>query len=111
MARGFVFRTYTADDGTTFQVAVDADHAEDTNRGWDPVVVGSDLLPRGYKPRQALGISATTGRRGSCRIGKTTAPLWVGSATTFNVEANDNTIDTMTVVALQGEYRPLSSAD
>lgn len=105
LARGMVYRTYTADDGTTFQTLVDADEAAIAARGWDAAIVGGDLLPRGFKERRAHGVSATTGRRGSCRVGSTAADLWTGAASTFTVEANDNTIDTMNVTSRTGERR------
>jgi hypothetical protein len=108
LVRGMVFMTYTADDGTTFQTLVDADEAADATRGWGAAVAGGDLLPRGFKERRAHGISATTGRRGSCRVGSTTATLWTGVATSFTVEANDNTIDTLDVTSRTGEKRRLA---
>lgn len=108
LVRGMVFRTYTADDGTAFQTLVDADEAAIASRGWTAAVVGGDLIPRGFKERRAHGLSATSGRRGSCRVGSTTATLWTGVASTFTVEADDNTIDTMTVTSRTGEKRRLA---
>lgn len=109
LIRGMVYKTYTADDGTsTFQTLVDADEAAITARGWGAVIPGGDFLPRGFKERRANGVSATTGRRGSCRVGSTAADLWTGVATTFTVEADDNTIDTLTVTSRTGEKRRLS---
>jgi hypothetical protein len=108
LVRGMVFMTYTADDGTTFQTLVDADEAADATRGWGAAVAGGDLLPRGFKERRAHGISATTGRRGSCRVGSTAATLWTGVATSFTVEGNDNTIDTLDVTSRTGEKRRLA---
>src|SRR5690349_24830866 len=106
LVRGMVFRTYTCDDGsTTFQTLVDADEAAIAARGWGAAVVGGDLLPRGFKERRAHGISPTTGRRGSCRVGSTAADLWTGVASTFTVEGNDNTIDTLDVTSRTGERR------
>lgn len=105
MPRGMVFKSYTADSGTVFQTLVDADEAAIASRGWGAAVVGGDLLPRAFKERRAHGVSATSGRRGSCRVGSTTCDLWTGVATTFTVEANDNTSDTMTVTSLSGEKR------
>jgi len=104
-----VYKTYTCDDGTTtFQTLVDADEAAIAARGWGAVSVGGDFLPRGFKERRANGVSATTGRRGSCRVGSTAADLWTGVATTFTVEADDNTLDTLTVTSRTGEKRRLS---
>jgi hypothetical protein len=100
-----VFKSYTADNGDLFQTLVDADEAAIAARGWAAGVPGGDLLPRGFKERRAHGVSATSGRRASCRVGATTADLWTGVATTFTVEADDNTTDTMTVTSTTGEKR------
>lgn len=105
LVRGMVYRTYTADDGTTFQTLVDADEAAIAARGWGAAVAGGDLLPRGFKERRVHGVSATTGRRGSCRVGDVAATLWTGATTTFTVEGNDNTIDTLSVTSRSGERR------
>ena len=108
LVRGMVFSGYTADNGDVFQTLVDADEAAIAARGWAAATVGGDLIPRGFKERRAHGISATSGRRASCRVGSTTCDLWTGVATTFTVEADDNTIDTMTVTSRTGEKRRLA---
>lgn len=108
LVRGMVYATYLADNGDSFQTLVDADEAAIASRGWGVSVVGGDLLPRGFKERRVHGVSATTGRRGSCRVGNVAADLWSGVATTFTVEADDNTIDTMTVTSRTGEKRRLA---
>jgi len=108
LVRGMVYMGYTADDGTVFQTLVDADEAAIAARGWVAATAGGDLLPRGFKERRAHGVSPTTGRRGSCRVGATTADLWTGVATTFTVEGNDNTVDTMNVTSRTGEKRRLA---
>ena len=109
LVRGMVYRSYTCDDGTTvFQTLVDADEEAIAARGWGAAVAGGDLIPRGFKERRANGISPTTGRRGSRRVGSTAADLWTGVATTFTVEGNDNTIDTLDVTSRTGEKRRLA---
>jgi len=109
LVRGMVYASYTCDDGTTvFQTLVDADEAVIAARGWGAAVAGGDLIPRGFKERRAQGISPTTGRRGSCRVGSTAADLWTGTATSFTVEGNDNTIDTLNVTSRTGEKRRLA---
>jgi len=108
MPRGFVYKSYTADDGSVFQTRVDADHATDANRGWGSAIPGGPLIPRGLRERFVLGISPATGRQGRARIGSSTSLIWQGVATTFNVEANDGTIDTMVIIALRGERREVS---
>jgi hypothetical protein len=108
LVRGKVYKGYTADDGTVFQTLVDADEAAIAARGWAAATVGGDLLPRGFKERRANGVSATSGRHGSCRVGSIAADLWTGVATTFTVEADDQTTDTMTVTSRSGEKRRLA---
>lgn len=105
MARGFVWATYISDNPIRrFARQVDADQVLEADRGWTQVGV-EDLtpFPQQSRPRMVLGTSSTTGRRGSSVIGTTTAPLWLGTATTFTVEANDGTLDTMTVTHRTGE--------
>ena len=109
MPRGFVYRTYVADDGVPFQLQVDADHAADPNRGWGATIPGADLLPRRFRPREVFGVSPTSGREASTRVGTTTCALWTGAATTFTVEATDGTIDTITRTGRKGERRRLAS--
>lgn len=108
MPRGFVYKTYTADDGSLFQTRVDADQATVTARGWGAAIPGGPLIPRGLRERRAEGISPTTGRSGSARIGSPTATIWQGLTTTFTVEADDGTIDTLVVIRLRGERRTIS---
>jgi hypothetical protein len=104
MPRGMVYAIYVADDATQYARLVDADQVTQAARGWVTTgVAGLPLLPIRSKPRVVYGVSATTGRRGSAVIATTTADLWTGAATTFAVEANDNTSDTMTVTRRRGE--------
>lgn len=99
-----VYAIYTSDTGDDYARLVDADQAGEAARGWVTAgVAGLPLLPIRAKPRVVYGVSATTGRRGSAVIGSTTATLWTGAVTTFAVEANDGTSDTMTVTRRRGE--------
>lgn len=99
------YGVYTRDDGTTtYARLVDADEFAEASRGWTATgVSGLPLLPIKSKPRVVYGVSATTGRRGTAVVASTTATLWTGAATTFDVEANDGTTDTMTVTRRRGE--------
>lgn len=101
-----VYAIYEADDGTTqYARLVDADEVTQAARGWVTTgVAGLPLLPIRAKPRVVYGVSATTGRRGTAVVATTGADLWTGVATTFAVEANDNTSDTMTVTSRRGEF-------
>ena len=105
MPRGFVWATYITDNPIRrFARQVDADQVLDASRGWTTTGI-TDLtpFPQQSSPRTVFGTSAQTGRRGSTVVANTTAPLWNGSSTTFSVEANDGTIDTMTVTRRRGE--------
>lgn len=111
MPRGMVYRVYVADSGDLYARLVDSDQAAQAGRGWSATgpapdntpVAGLPLLPIRSKPRVVYGVSATSGRRGSAIVATTTATLWTGAATTFDVEANDGTSDTMTVTRRRGE--------
>lgn len=105
MPRGFVWATYISDNPIRrFARQVDADQVLDPQRGWTTTGT-SDLtpFPQQSRPRTVFGTSITSGRPGQTVVGSTTAPLWVGSSTTFNVEANDGTIDTITITGRRGE--------
>lgn len=105
MPRGMRYAIYVADDGAThYARLVDADQVAQVSRGWVTAgVAGLPLLPIKAKPRVVYGVSATSGRRGSAIVATPTAALWTGAATTFDVEANDGTTDTMTVTRRRGE--------
>jgi hypothetical protein len=97
MSRGFVWRKYVADDATEWALRVDADQAIIASRGWASVGAGVPYFPKGGSPRFVVGLSPTTGRTGTARVGTVTCDLWTGAAVDFDVEANDNTTDTMVV--------------
>jgi len=105
MPRGFVWAVYISDNPIRrWAKLVDADQVADPARGWSTLGV-EDLVPfpQQSKPRRVYGTSPTTGRRGSTVVGSTSAPLWSGSATTFTVEANDQSLDTIAVTFHKGE--------
>jgi len=105
MPRGMRYGVYVRDDGvTTYARLVDSDQFAQAARGWDDTgVAGLPLFPIKSKPRVVYGVSATSGRRGTAVVATTDADLWTGTATTFAVEANDGTSDTMTVTRRRGE--------
>lgn len=104
LTRGKVYASYVSDTtGLTFATLVDADEFAIASRGWTAAVAGTPLIPRGFKERKVNGISPTTGRRGSCRVGDVTATLWSGAVNSFTVEADDQTTDTMDVTSRSGE--------
>jgi hypothetical protein len=100
-----VYGTYISDAGDHYARLIDNDQAGEASRGWvaSGSAAGLPLLPIRAKPRRVYGVSATTGRRGSAVVASTTATLWTGAVTTFDVEANDQTTDTMSVTRRRGE--------
>lgn len=101
--RGFVRSNYVSDTGQTFSLLVDDFYASDLSRGW--TASGSNPpapLPRGWLPRVVLGVDAS-GRTQRTRIGTTTASLWTGATTTFQIEATDGTLQTCTVIGRMAE--------
>lgn len=103
MPRGYVWCKYVADDATEWALLVDADHATDTARGWTSVAAGTPGLPQASQPRFVIGQSSTSGRTGTARVATTSCDLWTGATTIFTVEANDNTLDIMTVTEKRQE--------
>lgn len=101
--RGFVWRLYTTDDGGQFALRVDADYADQADRGWAPLPSPPPApLPRGWRPRVVIGIDAL-GNQVLARIGSTTSPLWNGIVSTFAFESTVGTLELATVIAKRGE--------
>jgi len=101
--RGKTRGAYVTDGGTSYRQEVDADRFLVVAFGWTAIAGGTPQMPRGFTPRHVTGLSATSGRRGTAVVPSVTATIWTGAATTFDVEADDGTIDTMTVVNRIGE--------
>jgi hypothetical protein len=101
--RGRTLGAYVTDGGTSYNYNVDSDAYLLAPRGWTAGTPGGPKLPRGFKPRHVTGVSATTGYRGTAVVADVAAGLWTGANTTFTVEADDQTTDTMTVTARIGE--------
>ena len=108
MARGDQYGAYVLDNTQTYAMKVANDKFADAIRGWATPAAGTEGVPRGVKVRKAMGVSLTTGRRGSAVIATTGAPIWLGTATTFDIVGNDGSIDTLTVTSLRGELNPVS---
>lgn len=105
--RGRTPGAYHTDGGTQYKMSVDKDRFATARFGWAAPGGVLPQLPRGAKPRHVVGVSATTGRRGTGVVPVVTADLWTGVATTFQVEADDQTLDTMTVTGRIGEHPSL----
>lgn len=94
---------YLTDGGTSYRMSVDRDRFAVADFGWIGAAGTVPQLPRGCKPRHVTGLSAASGRRGTAVVPDVTSDIWTGTATTFDVEADDGTVDTMTVVQRIGE--------
>jgi hypothetical protein len=106
--RGRTPGIYITDGATHFRFSVDKDRFAVADFGWAAVAGTENQLPRGCKPRHVTGLSGTSGRRAIAVVPDVTADIWTGAATTFDVEADDGTIDTMTVIHRIGERPSLS---
>lgn len=96
---------YADDTATLWALRVDSDHALAPGRGW--VTDGVDSLvplPRLWRPRRVVGVDVD-GRTQTAVIATVEADLWTGVETAFDVEANDNTVTTATVIERQAEVR------
>jgi hypothetical protein len=101
--RGKTLGTYETNGGSNYNYHVDADRFLVAAFNWVNGIAGAPFLPRGFKPRHVTGLSPTSGRRGMAVVPTVTADIWTGVATTFDIEATDGTIDTMTVINRIGE--------
>ncbi len=87
---------------------VDKDRFAVASFNWSAAGAALNQLPRGAKPRHVSGLSATSGRRAIAVVPNVTATVWTGATTTFDVEADDGTIDTMTIVSKHNERPALN---
>lgn len=96
--RGRELGAYETDGGTTYNTYVDSDRFLVAAFNWVAGIAGGPFIPRNFRPRFVTGLSAATGRFGKAIVPTVTADIWTGAATTFDVEATDGTLDTMTVL-------------
>lgn len=96
--RGRTRGKYISDGATNFAMSVDKDRFAVAAFKWTAAAATDNAIPRGAKPRHVTGLSAVSGRRGTAVVPDVTADVWTGVATTFQVEADDQTLDTMTIV-------------
>ena len=106
--RGRQRGVYTTDGGTAYVMQVDSDRFLVADFGWTAPTGRLNQLPRGAKPRHVRGLSSTSGRYGTAVVPDVASAIWTGTATTFEVEADDGTIDTMTVTQLIAERPSLA---
>jgi len=71
--------------------------------------LGRRRMPIGFRPRRVQGIDAE-GYRGTAIVASNAAALWLGTATTFDVEGSDGTLHTMAVTNRVGESGGLVGA-
>lgn len=106
--RGRTRGKYISDGATDFAMSVDKDRFAVAAFKWTAATSAMNAIPRGCKPRHVTGLSAATGRRGTAVVPDVTADIWTGVATTFQVEADDQTLDTMTVTHRIAEHPSLA---
>lgn len=106
--RGRTPGIYTTDGSTDYRMSVDKDRFATASFSWAAAAGTLNQLPRGAHPRHVTGLSAGSGRRAIAVVPVVTADVWTGVATTFDVEADDGTVDTMTIVRRINE-RPVLS--
>jgi hypothetical protein len=82
---------------------VDRDYFAMPERGWTgPAVSGTHVYPRGWTPRKVLGLDED-GHVRFAYVGSTSADLWTGVATTFQINGSDEAPHTCTVFRLLPE--------
>lgn len=106
--RGRTPGAYITDGATSYRMSVDRDRFAVAAFGWAAPGGVLNQLPRGAKPRHVIGLSGTSGRRGIAVVPDVTSDIWTGVATTFDVEADDATVDTMTITGRIGEHPSLA---
>jgi hypothetical protein len=106
--RGKTPGSYISDGGTHYRFQVDSDRFLVAAFSWTAPASTENALPRGCKPRHVTGLSGTSGFRGTAVVPDVTSDVWTGVATTFDVEADDGTVDTMTIIHRLGERPSLS---
>lgn len=89
-------------------MSVDKDRFAVASFGWAAPSTALNQLPRGAHPRHVTGLSASSGRRGIAVVPIVTATVWTGATSTFDVEADDGTVDTMTIIQRIGEHPSLT---
>jgi hypothetical protein len=103
MPRGFVWGTYVDDLDRAWAMRVDADYADQVERGWEvPPPDGALPFPRGWKPRMVFGVDELGNVR-HARVARLDADLWTGGAGAFFFEATDQSVLLATVFELRGE--------
>lgn len=102
-SRGYVWAYYHSDNGSTFALKVDADYAAMASRGWAfPAVAGTPPYPRAWIPRRVVGVDSL-GQLRSAIVAVTSADLWTGAASTFQIYGTDEALHTVTVTKLLRE--------
>ncbi len=106
--RGRTPGIYITDGSTNYRMSVDKDRFAVAAFSWSAASGSLSQLPRGAKPRHVTGLSGSSGRRAIATVPDVTADVWTGTATTFDVEADDGTVDTMTIIQRIGEHPSLA---
>lgn len=89
MPRGFVWAIYVTDAGLSYATRVDANYAQDPDRGWfTEGVLGLPLLPGSFRKRHVRGIDES-GRIQTAVVAHLGAALWSGTIHAFVFETTD----------------------
>lgn len=105
MPRGFVWAAYVDDNGALWATQVDADYANDPDRGWFTDGVDAlPVLPRGWRARRVFGLDAE-GRRLFAVAAHVGAAIWAGTATAFVFRDTLGQEQLATIIGRLGEKR------
>jgi hypothetical protein len=105
MPRGFIWGAYFDNQAVIWRLRVDADSAEQLERGWVPANPGETApFPRSWLPRKVAGVD-DTGRLHTIVVASVLADLWTGAATHFTIEGSDGLPHQCAVIRLLGERR------
>jgi hypothetical protein len=102
VARGFGWGRYVDDVGRNWALKVDADYLGDPDRGWTAATPSEAPFPRGWLPRQVVGLDEF-GFLQRTRVPSTTSPLWTGAVSTFRFNATDQLEHLVQVTGFQSE--------
>lgn len=104
MVRGFGWGRYVDDVGGNWALKVDADYLGDPDRAWTAASSADAPFPRGWFPRQVVGLDEL-GFLQRTRVPSTTSPLWTGAVSNFRFNGTDQVTHLAQVIGFQSERR------
>lgn len=104
----FVYRRYTADDGSHWSVKVDSDWAADGSSGLAAFNAADPLWPSGgrYRTRKVLLQDLVSGRKTTRVLGTAAATAGVPGATVATIARGASGAYTLTSQGIMPERRP-----